>query len=175
MLKNIRYCICILHFVLWVIPTFAQKENRDWNPLDNKYTLVKDGATIGVEYGKRTLLIFGAERNWKQFKLIKPHTKALSFDVLVGARPVYMGAQVGGWFKEGRTSLLFGGNLVWCTDFTYNRFGIAPFVGVKVWQAQLRAGVNIRPKSTTFTDVNSFFLSLRFVFVNDMKLKRKRN
>lgn len=177
MLRRNSCFILLLSSVLFLssINLNAQKEKkRDMNPFDNKYTFVKNGPAFGVEYGKRTLVMFGVERNWKQFKLIKPNTKAVSFDILVGMQPNYMGAQIGGWFKEGRTSLLFGGNLVWCTNFTHHRFGIAPFVGIKVWQAQLRAGVNIRPVSPVFKEVNVFFLCLRFAFVNDMKLKKKQ-
>lgn len=140
---------------------------------ESKLMMVKMGPLVGLEQGKYLNFNFGMERQWQQLKLIKPQTHAANFQLDYNFKYRVMGAQLGYWFKIGRLNLTYGGRLAWHTDFDYHRFGIAPNVGYKFMQAHLQMGVNLMPRNKNFTEVNTFYVSLRWVFINDREFKRK--
>lgn len=169
LIRNCLLGLCLCGSVL----AFAQLSDIK-NPLDYKYSVRKTGTAFELQYGSHILGAVGIERQWKQLKLFKPHSKALFADVKVGLVPVVLSPEIGGWWKEGRTNLLFGGAINWTTDFRQNRWGISPFVGIKFSGFQIKAGVNLREPNATFKELNTFYLAARFVLVNDWKFKKKK-
>lgn len=149
-------------------------EKKDFNPLDNKYSIRKTGPFLGIEYGYMTNIAFGAERQWKQLKLISPRTQAVFFELDYNFKYQVLGAQTGYWFKAGRLNLLYGGRLSWRTDFTYNRYGIAPFIGYKILQGELQVGYHFMTPARSMQRVNTFFVSAKWVLVNDRKISKKK-
>lgn len=142
---------------------------------ESKLMLVKMGPLVGLEQGKYLNFNFGMERQWQQLKLIKPQTHAANFQLGYNFKYRVMGAQLGYWFKVGRLNLTYGARLSWHTDYDYHRFAIAPNVGYKFMQAHLQMGVNIMPRNKNFPEVNTFYASLRWVFINDRDFKKKKN
>jgi len=70
-------------------------------------------------------------------------------------------------------NMTYGARLSWRTDFDgHHRFGISPNVGYKFLQAHFQMGVNLLTPDDTFTNVNTFYASLRWVFINDRKFKK---
>lgn len=152
----------------------GEKKERDFNVLDNKYSVRKTGPFLGLEFGYMTNFTLGAERQWKQLKLIQPKTHAAFFEVDYNFKYQVLGAQTGYWFKAGRVNLLYGGRLSWRTDFTYNRYGIAPFIGYKILQGELQVGYHFMTPEANMQRVNTFFVSAKWVLVNDRKISKKK-
>jgi len=109
----------------------------------------KSGPYVGIQRGKYTILELGAEMQWKQ---------------------------LGYWIKPSRLGLTYGGNLVMRTDFNENRVGFAPVVGYKLVGFHLQTGYHFLSRSAYFTETNGFFISLRFVLINnrDIDVDRKK-
>lgn len=135
---------------------------------ESKLKMRKSGPFIGVEKGKYLNANLGWELQIKQMKLIKPQTHATSFLLEYNFKQETMGAQVGYWFKVGRLNLTYGARGTWITDFNDNhRFGVTPTIGYKFAQAHFQLGVHIRTKDLPFENANSFFASLRWVFIQN--------
>jgi hypothetical protein len=139
---------------------------------ESKLRVVKMGALVGIEQGKYTNFNFGLERQWQQLKLVKPQTHAANVQFDYNFKYQVMGMQLGYWWKIGRMNLTYGGRLSWHTDFDEHRFGISPNVGYKFLQAHLQLGVHLMPKNADFPEVNMFYASVRWVFINERKFKR---
>lgn len=136
--------------------------------------LIKTGPLLGVEQGKYFNANFGVERQWQQIKLKKPHTNAVNLQFDYNFTQKQMGSQIGYWYKAGRLNLTYGGRLAWHTDFDgHHLFGIAPNVGYKLLQAHFQLGVNIQQRSE-FVVGNTFYASLRWVFINDRDFNRNK-
>lgn len=151
---------------------FGQLLDKKIDLPESKLYMVKMGPYLGLEQGKYLNFNFGVERQWQQLKLVKPHTHAANVQFSYNFKYKVIGAQVGYWFKAGRMNLTYGGRLVWHTNSDEHRFGFAPNVGYKFMQAHFQLGVNLMPRNTDFSEVNTFYASLRWVFINDRKIKR---
>ena len=142
---------------------------------ESKLYVVKTGPYVGLEQGKYLNFNFGVERQWQQLKLVKPQTHAASLQFDYNFKQKVMGAQLGYWFKIGRLNLTYGGRISWRTDYTYNRFAFSPNVGYKLLQAHFQLGVHLMPPHEGFRNVNTFYASLRWVFINNRDFRRKDN
>ena len=142
---------------------------------ESKLNIRKTGPFLGVEQGKYFNANFGIERQWADIKLIKPHTHALNLQFDYNFTQKQMGSQLGYWFKIGRLNLTYGARLSWHTDFEeHHLFSFSPNVGYKLLQAHFQLGVNLQERSD-FVVNNTFYASLRWVFINDWKLDRNKN
>ncbi len=159
--------------MVWCV--MAQKDNAFNIKLpSSSMKVVKTGPLIGVEKGKYFNVNFGVERQWKQLKIVSPHTNAVNIMFDYNFRQETMGAQLGYWFQPSRFNLTYGARVVWCTNFNdAHRFGISPNVGYKLLQGHFQLGVHILTPHDVFKNTNTFYASLRWVFVNDRDVKRK--
>lgn len=151
----------------------AQLFKKEIKLPESKLKMVKMGPFIGLEQGKYLNFNFGMERQWQQLKLIKPQTHAVNVQFDYNFKYKVMGAQLGYWFKVGRLNLTYGARLSWRSDFDEHRFGISPNVGYKFMQAHFQLGVHLMPPNAHFEEVNTFYASLRWVFINDRKIEKK--
>lgn len=151
----------------------AQLFKKEIKLPESKLKMVKMGPFIGLEQGKYLNFNFGLERQWQQLKLIKPQTHAANVQFDYNFKYKVMGAQLGYWFKVGRLNLTYGARLSWRTDFDEHRFGISPNVGYKFMQAHFQLGVHLMPPNAHFEEVNTFYASLRWVFINERKIEKK--
>ncbi len=164
-----------LVMVLFLSPNaFGQIFDRKLKMPESDLKLIKTGPFLGVEQGKYFNANFGVERQWQQIKLAKPHTNAVNVQFDYNFTQKQMGSQIGYWYKAGRLNLTYGGRLAWHTDFDgHHQFGIAPNVGYKFMQGHFQLGVNIQQRSD-FVVGNTFYASLRWVFINERKFDRDR-
>lgn len=154
--------------------SFGQLFKKDIKLPESKLKLIKMGPFLGLEQGKYMNVNFGIERQWQQIKLISPQTYAANIQFDYNFKQNQMGSQVGFWYKAGRLNLTYGARLAWHTDFdAHHQFGFAPNVGYKLLQAHFQLGVNIQQKSD-FVVGNTFYASLRWVFINERKFDRKK-
>ena len=142
---------------------------------ESRLSVVKTGPYIGLEQGKYLNFNFGAERQWQQVKMIKPQTHAVNMQFDYNFKEQVMGGQLGYWFKTGRLNLTYGVRVSWRTDYDHHRFGISPNVGYKLLQAHFQLGVHLMEPSDAFRNVNTFYASLRWVFINNRNFNRKKS
>ena len=141
---------------------------------ESKLNVRKTGPFLGLEQGKYTNANFGVERQWADIKLMKPQTHALNLQFDYNFTQKQMGSQLGYWFKVGRLNMTYGARVSWHTDFDgHHLYSISPNVGYKLLQAHFQLGVNLQEKSD-FVVNNTFYASLRWVFINDWKVKRNK-
>jgi hypothetical protein len=134
----------------------------------------KTGPFIGVEKGRYLNISVGGEYQHSLLRIRKPKTHAFNFQLDYNFRQNVLGAQLGSWYKQGRLGITYGGRITWIHDLVADhRFGISPNIGYKFLQAHLQFGVNLRTHSTTFENVNVFYASLRWVFINDRNIENK--
>lgn len=136
----------------------------------------KSGPYVGIQRGKYTILELGAEMQWKQVKLKQAVTQALHTGFNYNFKYNVLGYDLGYWIKPSRLGLTYGGNLVMRTDFNENRVGFAPVFGYKLVGFHLQTGYHFLSRSAYFTETNGFFISLRFVLINnrDIDVDRKK-
>ena len=138
----------------------------------------KTGPYIGVQRGRYTVAEFGVERQWKKIKLSSSINQAVHMGVNYNFKYNVLGYDLGYWIKPNRIGLTYGGNLVIRTDFTKYRIGFTPVIGFKLVGFHLQTGYHFLTRSTTFTETNTFFISLRYVLINDRDIqvnKRKKS
>ena len=136
-----------------------------------KLNIRKSGPYVGLQQGKYMVPEFGYEMQWKRVRLKKPITHAGHMGFNYNFQRNVLGYDAGYWLKIGRMDLTYGANLVFRTDFDQNALGVAPVVGFKVWQLHLQTGYHFLPRSARDMETNSFFVSLRFVFINERDWK----
>lgn len=174
-----------LLFVIFFSSAIGQ-EDGTWfkNPFKKKQLLdisvKKTGPYFGLQRGKHTVLELGVERQWKQIKLKTAKTQALHMGFNYNFKYNVLGYDIGYWNKPSRIGLTYGGNLVMRTDFDETRIGFAPVLGYKLFGFHLQTGYHFLTPATDFIETNRFFVSLRFVWINDRevdwgKKKKKDN
>lgn len=130
----------------------------------------KSGPYFGYQRGKYDVFEIGFEKQWKK-KLIKPTTNALHFGINYNYKTNVLGYDLGYWYKKGRLNFTYGVNLCLRTDFTQSKIGFAPVIGYKIWQFHLQTGYHFLTKTNLVIPTNTFFISLRFVLINNQKLE----
>lgn len=174
-----RRNINLIAFLLIICTGFGQEKDR-WlkNPFKKKLELAvtKTGPYLGVQQGKYLNAEFGLERQWAQISLKTQKTHALNTGFMYNIRYNVLGYDFGYWYKGSRIGLTFGGNLMLRTDFDNTRFGFAPVVGYKFWWLHLQTGYQfLTPiREDLKFETNTFFVSLRFVMINDRDIELKK-
>lgn len=140
---------------------FSQKE-----PLV-KIAVRKTGPYLGLQAGKYYVPEFGTEIQWKRIKLDDPKTHALHTGFNYNFKYNILGYDLGYWHRPNRVGLTYGANLVYRTDFTHNHMGGVPVVGYKIFQLHLQTGYHFLFPDKVNYETNRFFVSLRWVIIND--------
>lgn len=136
-------------------------------------SIKKTGPYIGFQRGKYNVIEFGVERQWKQLSLRQSVTHAGHMGFNYNFRYNVLGYDIGYWAKPHRFGLTYGGNLVFRTNFTESRIGIAPVIGFKFWLLHLQTGYHFLPNLPVDFETNKFFISLRLGIVNDRDVDMK--
>ena len=140
-----------------------------------KYVATKGsfGMIGGLERGKYTFLELGVEKHWKKFKLRKAPTVALNANMEYNFGNNVLGYNVASWFKIGRVNLTYGINLNYLTDFERVRYGLGPQIGFRLLGFHIVNGYNFLFGNKEFTEVNKFYVGLRYYFPLSSKTKVK--
>ena len=165
----------LLFALLTVHSWFAQKSLLELGK-NRKGRIVRSGTFFGVQTGKFWVGEIGIERQSKQLKIKKPNTHALFFALNYDLDNSVIGSDVGYWFKTSNLGFSYGVKGVLKSDFSTLKYGIAPTIGYKVLQLHVNTGYHFlvpNRRSETF-DLNYLFLSVKFLLVNDLEIKRKR-
>lgn len=172
--KNRIAVIMLLLAAFIPVSAFSQlfKKGRVY---ESKLSVVKAGPYLGVEQGKYLNFNFGVERQWQQIRLLRPQTHAVNAQFDYNFKEQVMGGQLGYWFKTGRLNLTYGARVSWRTNYDHHLFGISPNVGYKLLQAHFQLGVHLMMPNDSFRNVNTFYASLRWVFINDRNFNRKKS
>ena len=133
-------------------------------------TIRKSGPYLSLQRGKYLVPEFGGEMQWKKVKLLNPLTNAVHLGFNYNFKYNILGYDVGYWFKTGRLNLTYGANLIYRTNFTYDKIGIAPVLGFKFTQIHLQTGYHFMTPNFPRINTNTFFVSLRFVLVNNRNI-----
>ncbi len=136
-----------------------------------KLTIRRSGPYAGLQTGKFLSLEFGYEFQWNKVTLRKPITHAFHTGFNYNFLRNVLGYDAGYWFKVGRMNLTYGANVIFRTDFDVNTLGLAPVVGFKFWQLHLQTGYNFMGRSAKDMETNTFFVSLRYVFIQNRDWK----
>lgn len=162
--------------ILLVVPSWGQElfEKKKKFSLP-KVTVTQSGPYVGLQKGRYNVLEFGMEGQYKRVRLIKNVTHAAHMGFNYNFFQNVLGYDLGYWYKSGRLNLTYGANFVYRTNFLENRIGICPVIGYKLWQLHLQTGVHLMTRSQMDFPTNIFFISLRFVLINqrDVKIKKK--
>lgn len=135
-----------------------------------KINLHKFGPYIGLQRGAYTSLELGAEYQLKTLAWIKPTTQAAHFGFNYNLYHNVLGYDLGYWMKRGRFNLSYGANLIYRTDYTRSALGFTPLIGFKLSQLHFQTGYNFLMTYVPPNAVNGFFVSLRFVFIQNRNL-----
>jgi hypothetical protein len=167
----------IFLFILVSCSLQAQKEKFSFKKWFPKYevSIHKFGPYVGYQTGAYNKFEFGEEFQWKRVKFIHPHTNALHAGVNYDFKQNVLGYEIGYWNKTGRLNLTYGINSSYQTNFTSDLFSISPVVGFKLSQLHLQTGYNFTTRNTTLIPTNSFFISLRFVFIQKWDVQIDKN
>jgi hypothetical protein len=176
MVKNKPVLTCIL-FLLFVFQSHAGQfpiVGKSPSLMFVKAKATFTGPYFGLQRGQFGFIELGMERQWKQFKLVHPIINSAHFGINYNYKNNIMGYDLGYWRKKGRLNFTYGANLCLRTNFERYRFGFTPTIGYKIWQLHLQTGYHFLIKSTPNFDSNTFFISARFVLINDVDFKIKR-
>lgn len=126
-----------------------------------KLTTTKTGLLVGLQKGLFNGFEMGMERQWKQIKLVKPKTFAISVtgEYLFKANAV--GLKVGPWFKLGRADFTYGVYAIVASNFNKSTVGIAPAIGFKILGFHGQVSYNIMNEQHTI-EYNRLNISLRY-------------
>lgn len=170
MKSNIKYIGFITFLSFCSLSYGFEFMNPDFPKLKKEIKVRKSGAYIGIQSGQYTVLELGGEFQWKKVKLIKPITNSVHGGFNYNFKYNVLGYDAGYWFKTGRLNLTYGANIIFRTDFTYSKIGFAPVIGFKFTQLHLQTGYHFLTPATHVIPTNTFFVSLRFVMINNRKV-----
>ena len=162
--------ITFLFFIFFATMLQAQKKGL----LEKRrIDIVKNGPYFGLQKGAFLVAEIGGERQWKDFQFRKPKTHALNIGFNYDFLNNVLGYDVGYWYKPSNIGLTYGAALLLRSDFTNTKLGFAPVIGYKIWQVHVQTGYQflLKTKSTSF-ETNTLFISLRFVLINNTKIKK---
>lgn len=131
-----------------------------------KVKVRKTGPYIGLQKGKYNLIEFGGEMQFKRMKLLHPQVNAFRMGFNYDFKYNVLGYDAGYWHQRGRLGLTFGALLSYRTNFTHGRIGAAPMIGFRFLQFHLQTGYHFYNPSESFTEVNHFFIALKFVIIS---------
>lgn len=152
-------------------PMGPQKENS----LLGKLYQRNYGAQLGFQRGAYNFLEMGFEHHWRTISLTKPRMFSVGGSFGYNFWDNTAEYKVGAWYKWGRIALTYGGNLVYATNFTQGKLGVAPVVGFRLLGFHLTTGYNaFFNGDDEFKEFNRFYVSLRYYFPIDNTFKWKK-
>ena len=107
--------------------------------------------------------------------MVHPHTNALHAGFNYDFKQKVLGYELGYWNKVGRLNLSYGLNTSYQTNFVSDLFAISPVIGFKLSQFHLQTGYNFTTRKASLIPTNSFFISLRFVFIQKWDISIDKN
>jgi len=131
----------------------------------------KHGPTFGVQRGLYTTFELGLEKQWKNIQLKTANTHAIRTAFNYDFINNIICYDLGLWTKHSRLGLTYGVNGIMYTNFDKIRSGFAPVIGYKLSAFHVQTGINLLSKSKEFTNVNTFFISLRFSLLTHRDVK----
>jgi hypothetical protein len=170
MKKLILFCCLFL-----VYSTHAQRSPFEFNKKKSN-RIVRSGTFFGVQTGRYWVGEIGIERQSKQLKIKKPNTQALFFALNYDLDNAVIGSDIGYWFKTSNLGFSYGVKGILKSDFSSFKYGLSPTIGYKVLQLHVTTGYQFllpNRRSDAF-DLNYLFLSVKFLLVNDLDVKKKR-
>lgn len=135
---------------------------------------IKTGFLIGYQQGTFSAVEVGIERQWKEMKLVKPTTLAMTFTMEYQFKANTIGYKIGPWMKTGRMDFSYGANFTVFSDFTNYRAGVTPGLGIKLLGFHIISGYNIIFGRPSFTDFNRLHLSVRYYISKKRKFEWKK-
>lgn len=161
----------LIFLVLLASPIYAQEKEPIFQ--FKKRHVVRSGPIFGVEKGQSIGIELGAEKQWKQLKLKNAPTIAINSLLSYDYQNEVLGFDIGSWYKKSALGFTLGASLGVRSDFTNNRVVFTPTIGYKIWQLHAMAGYHFLSPSPSFMQpVNTVFVSLRFVLINNSKVKK---
>lgn len=164
---NMKTSLFIL-FSLVVLSSIAQQQvstlatSLDFPEIKSK----KMGPYVGFQKGKYHLIEFGGEFQHKQIKLKHPITNAIRFGTNYDFKESVLGFDLAYWRQQARLGLTYGLIASHRTNFETSRVGVAPVIGFRFMQFHLQTGYTFYGKAESFTNINRFFIALKFTLVN---------
>ncbi len=155
-----------LIFLFFLVSTFSYSQLGDGKLVLPNLKLRKSGPYFGVQRGKYWVGELGMEIQWKKVKLTKALTQSIHSGFNYDFKENILGYDFGYWLKTSRLGLTYGGDFIFRTDFYQNRIGFTPLVGYKLFGFHFQAGYNFLTQPDSFNNTNAFFVSLRFVLIN---------
>jgi hypothetical protein len=163
---KIRLVLLYIFFISFL--SVSQESSSFWNKIPRyKFDVSKYGPYLGLQRGKYNNVEFGFEYQWKKIQLIKPYIHSFHGGFNYNLYNNVLGYELGYWFKQGRLNLTYGANLVYRTNYSLNAVGFTPVIGFKFSQLHLQTGYNFLSKDSKLISSNDFFVSLRFVFIQN--------
>lgn len=136
---------------------------------------IKTGMLVGIQKGTYFGIELGAERQWKEIKLKKPFTWAVSATGEYQFEANNLGFKAGPWFKWGRADFTYGANFTLMSDFTHYRTGISPTIGFKIIGFHIIASYNVLWGDPSLITYNKLHLSVRYYISKERKFKWKKD
>ena len=149
-----------------------QGQKNGWLERKN-IDIVKNGPYFGIQKGRFIVAELGGERQWKDYQLKKPKTHALNLGFNYDFTNNVLGYDIGYWYKSSNVGMTFGSSILLRSDFTHTQLGFTPIIGYKFWQLHAQTGYQflLKTSSNSF-ETNKLFISLRFVLINNTKIKK---
>ena len=138
-----------------------------------KIDIVKNGPYFGIQKWRFIVAELCGERQWKDYQLKKPKTHALNLGFNYDFTNNVLGYDIGYWYKSSNVGMTFGSSILLRSDFTHTQLGFTPIIGYKFWQLHAQTGYQflLKTSSNSF-ETNKLFISLRFVLINNTKIKK---
>jgi len=166
---KINRVIAILISSLFFTYSFSQKKD----PL-LEINVQKKGVYFGLQQGRYTFAELGAELQFKRVKLKNPTTQAIQFGAEYNLFENVLGFNLGAYRKPGRFDFTYGANVLYRSNFYESRFAFGPSLGYKIFGLHAQTGYLFHTPATSFDSINTLYISLRFLLVNNRKMKIKR-
>jgi len=133
----------------------------------------KLGPSFGYERGRYNFFEIGGEFRWKKIQLKNSFTQALHAGFNYNFWGNVLGFDAGYWIKPQRIGLTYGADALFKTDFTNSRPGFAPVLGYQFLWLHLQTGYAFYPSRIATMEINTFFIRLRVMLINERDLEVK--
>lgn len=169
-LIKILLCVCFLPQGMSAQGILERKEPK---------VVMKSGPYVGIQSGR----FYAAEIGWehqrvKSTRLLQSNTMAFhaginaSFD-FKHLNPI-LGLDAGFWQRESAIGFTYGLNACVRTNFSSNRVGVCPTIGLKILQLHVQTGYHLLfPFNINYQtfDTNTFFISAKYVLIKKKNRK----
>jgi hypothetical protein len=151
---------------------FSKDDKKKKDPLI-ELSVRQSGPYFGLQQGRYTVAELGGEMQWRKVRFKQPTTHAATLGLDYNLTQNVLGFNAGYYYKGGRTKFTYGGNIVYRSDFTYNRIGLGPAVGYKFFGLHGQVGYYLLTPHETFKNTNMLYVSVRYTLINDREMEVK--